>query len=199
MRYWNGSDWLHGESTARSAKPTDSSVHGRLAAAPGWYPDPDARGERYWDGTQWTAESKLSRRPSRLFTTMIAIAGVLAALVILGIVLAVSHSETGTPVSEARICQDVGALGTYFSDVSNQRSLTVGGEQTVGHDVSVLQSDVHHAAAAVQNAYTPFVERAEVASIPVVNSAAPWESLVVDVNELISLCTSDGFQQQAGG
>ena len=29
-----------------------------MSAEPGWYPDPDGRGERYWSGDQWTEHAR---------------------------------------------------------------------------------------------------------------------------------------------
>jgi len=39
--------------------PTQTaSSHG----APGWYPDPRGRGQRYWDGQGWTRMRRISPR-----------------------------------------------------------------------------------------------------------------------------------------
>lgn len=77
QRWWDGERWTrrirHHEAVATDATAAPR-VRGRRRPAPpradqppppGWLPDPDGQGERFWDGRGWTAKRRTAPRPSR--------------------------------------------------------------------------------------------------------------------------------------
>ena len=98
--------------------PTDAPTPTQPAQPPGWYPDPSGSGQRYWNGTQWTAvgapppPSKGGSKGARV--------GVIATLAGLLIVGAVVFFAWVQPRGDAKdVLRDARPLV--------QRSLTVSG------------------------------------------------------------------------
>lgn len=110
QRWWDGRGWTrHVRSRGRavtdaSAPPTGGPPKGASVRAsgrdPGWRPDPDGRGQRYWDGHDWTAKHRdappresTSRHGGRdwwaprVVLTLAIAAGVLLALVVAAVLL----------------------------------------------------------------------------------------------------------------
>ena len=67
----------HHEEELRSQQPDAHAHPGQeYQAAPGWYPNAQGEGERYWDGTEWTSRTQYSDTRSvgtlRLFLSYVA-------------------------------------------------------------------------------------------------------------------------------
>lgn len=102
QRWWNGTSWTrqvrHGAATATDVIGIQRSrVRRRPRQSgedPGWRPDPDGRGQRYWDGHDWTAKWREgSADPVQVsmrgWWTRRAIAAVVAVVTMVGLVVVV--------------------------------------------------------------------------------------------------------------
>lgn len=108
QRWWDGRRWTrHVRSRGRSvtdasAPPTGGPPRGASVRTsgrdPGWRPDPDGRGQRYWDGRDWTAKRRdvpppgPSLRPGgrAWWARRVVVAVTFAALAVLVVVVAVT-------------------------------------------------------------------------------------------------------------
>jgi hypothetical protein len=74
QRFWDGERWTEERRASPVTSPaaeedamegqTESVVKSTPQSAmppPGWYEDPDGSGQRWWDGTQWTAHRKATQ------------------------------------------------------------------------------------------------------------------------------------------
>ncbi len=63
--------------------------------APGWYPSPDGKGTRWWDGHQWTTTTQQPARGGRWKVVLTAVVLTLVVLVALGIIAGDQAPMTG--------------------------------------------------------------------------------------------------------
>lgn len=102
-RWWDGKAWSrmvrHGQHIATDAKAAPLVPRKRRARradddGPGWRPDPDGDGERYWDGWGWTAKHRTGPPQSSdnlqgWWSRQLLIGGIILAVLVLGTIAAV--------------------------------------------------------------------------------------------------------------